>query len=335
MDKNNNIVLGHGSGGKLMHELIQSLFVKYFDPEMLSGSTDSAILASNGGQLVFTTDSYVVDPIFFPGGNIGNLAVCGTVNDLAVMGAQPVYMSAGFILEEGFSMTELGQVVKTMAEEASRAGIKIVTGDTKVVRKGQCDKVFINTSGIGFFVNDKRVGGVIDPGDSVLINGFIADHGMAVMGARESLNLSSEIQSDHACLHELMSDILEVSDVKFARDATRGGLAGVLVELAQQYQLGVEIDETTIPIRDETTGICDMLGFDPLHVANEGKVVLVVPRGNLGKVLDVMKNHTLGRHAAHIGAISREHPGQVIMHTAIGGKRMIQQLSGEQLPRIC
>lgn len=335
MEKNKHIVLGHGSGGKLMHELIESIFVKYFYNEVLVREEDSAVLSFSSENLVFTTDSYVVDPVFFPGGNIGKLAVCGTVNDLAVMGATPRYLSVGFIIEEGFPLKDIETIVKSMAREAKAAGVDIVTGDTKVVRKGQCDKIFINTSGIGLLDAPSHIKGEVESNDAILLNGYIADHGMAVMGARESLNLSEAIRSDCACLHHLLHHIRQEVDVKFARDATRGGLATVLSELAQKKNVGVEIEEDAIPLQEDTASICEMLGFDPLHVANEGKVLLVVPGHQANKTLDILKKHDLGKAAAIIGEITAAHPQKVVMHTSIGGKRFVQMLSGEQLPRIC
>lgn len=335
MEKTKYVVLGHGSGGKLMHELIENVFVKHLYNEVLAREEDSAVLPFSSENLVFTTDSYVVDPVFFPGGNIGKLAVCGTVNDLAVMGATPKYFSVSFIIEEGFPIKDLEIIVKSMAEEATAAGVIIATGDTKVVKKGQCDKIFINTSGIGQLDARCLIKGEVESTDAILLNGYIADHGMAVMGARESLNLSEAIQSDCACLHHLLHQLMREVEVKFARDATRGGLATVLSELAQKRNVGVEIEEEAIPLREDTAGICEMLGFDPLHVANEGKVVLIVPRHQASKALNILRSHELGKDAAIVGEITATHLRKVVMHTSIGGKRMVQMLSGEQLPRIC
>ncbi|NBC84029.1 MAG: hydrogenase expression/formation protein HypE [Bacteroidetes bacterium] len=333
MDK--YIVLGHGSGGKLSQELIRNIFLRYFDNDTLNALDDSAVLPIEGNEIAFTTDSFVVDPIIFPGGDIGKLAICGTVNDLAVMGAVPNYLSAGFILEEGLSLKTLENVVKSMANTAKQAGIKIVTGDTKVVHKGQCDQLFINTSGIGLINTKFKDNGNVEPGDAIIINGYIADHGMTIVGAREGLHLSSQIQSDCACLHTLIQALASEVEIKLARDVTRGGLATVLVELVQNSIYGIEILESAIPLRNETAGICDMLGFDPLHVANEGKLVMVVPEAQSEKAITVLKKHELGVNAAYIGNITKANPGKVVMNTVIGGKRMIQLLSGEQLPRIC
>ena len=269
------ILLDHGSGGQLSHELIDRLFVKYFDNDTLRAQGDSAILPHPTSPIAFTTDSYVVQPIFFPGGNIGKLAVCGTVNDLAVSGARPLYLSCGFIIEEGLPFSELETIVQTMAEEAQKAGVQIVTGDTKVVERGSCDKLFINTAGIGIFDtrrDAKFCVSTIQPGDKIIINGPIADHGMAIMGKRNELDFQSDIQSDCASLNGLIEKVLTVSgQVHFMRDATRGGVATVLCEIAEKHTLGVALEETAIPLNENTRGICELLGFDPLYVANEAK----------------------------------------------------------------
>ncbi len=333
------ILLGYGSGGKLTHELISNLFVKYFSNDILELQTDSAVLDIGTGKVAFTTDSFVVDPVFFPGGNIGKLAIAGTVNDLAVSGATPVYLSASFIIEEGFSLSELETIVRTMADEAGKAGVKIVTGDTKVVNKGKCDKVFINTSGIGLLPEDKvniGSGKNIETGDKIIINGTIADHGMSIMAAREGLNFSTEIESDCACLNGMIRSALDVSEnVRFMRDATRGGLATVLCELAADRDFGVEIYEDKIPVNENVRGICELLGFDPLYVANEGKVVMVVGKDDAEKVLSVLRRNEFGRNAAIIGEVTNEHKGKAWLTTGIGGRRIIDMLAGEQLPRIC
>jgi hydrogenase expression/formation protein HypE len=337
MDK--NILLGHGSGGKLSHDLIKDLFVKYFSNNILKEQTDAAVISVTTEMLSFTTDSFVVDPIFFPGGDIGKLAVAGTVNDLAVSGAKPLYLSAGFIIEEGFAFTELEKIVKSMAEEAKLAGIKIVTGDTKVVNRGKCDKVFINTTGVGELLpKDVQIGNGsnIQPGDKVIINGTIGDHGMAVMAAREELSFKTDIQSDCACLNHLIGEALSVTgQMKFMRDATRGGLATVLCELVENRNFGIEIDESALPVNENVRGMCELLGFDPLYVANEGKVVLVIGKEDADKVLETLKKNVLGKNAAIIGEIVGEHKGKAWMTTGIGGRRIIDMLAGEQLPRIC
>jgi len=339
------ILLDHGSGGMLTHQLIQEVFGAHFYNKTLSALTDSALLTMSSGMLAFTTDSYVVKPIEFPGGNIGKLAVCGTVNDLAVSGARPVYLSAGFILEEGLPYEMLETIVQTMAEEARNAGVHIVTGDTKVVEKGACDQLFINTAGIGVLEESYHaisMGTHVQVGDKVLINGSIAEHGMAVLGKRNELDFSTDIVSDCASLHGLIASALTASSVPtsgsgihFMRDATRGGLATVLCELAQQRQVGIELDETAIPVQESVMGLCELLGFDPLYVANEGKVAMVVKKDNAESVLDAMRHHPLGKKSAVIGKIVAEHPGNVVLHTSVGGKRIVDILSGAQLPRIC
>lgn len=329
------ILLGHGSGGQLSHELISKVFVKHFNNEILQQQTDAAIL----DNIAFTTDAYVVDPIFFPGGNIGHLAVCGTVNDLAVSGAIPKYLSAAFIIEEGFPVSDLELIVKTMAEEAEKAGVKIVTGDTKVVNKGQCDKVFINTAGIGMIDSKHQhisTGKNIEAGDVILINGSIGDHGMAIMAARNFAEFKTDIVSDCASLNGLIGNVLAAGcRVKFMRDATRGGIATVLSELAQMKNVGIEIDEHKVPVNENVRGMCELLGFDPFYVANEGKVLMVVHKDDADKTLSIIRQHTCGRFGEIIGRVVDEHRGKAILHTEIGGKRIIDKLAGEQLPRIC
>lgn len=337
--KNKYILLGHGSGGTLSHNLIENLFVKYFDSPELKQQTDSAILDINSQNIAFTTDSYVVSPIFFPGGNIGKLAIAGTVNDLAVSGAIPKYLSCGFIIEEGLPIEDLEIIVKTMADEAKKAGVRIVTGDTKVVDKGSCDKVFINTAGIGIIDDNRKnisFGKEIKAGDKIIINGSIADHGMTIMAKRNDLNLNIEVNSDCACLNTLIDEVLSVSDkIKFMRDATRGGIATVLAELAKSNDFGIEIDESSIPVKEPVRGICELLGFDPMYVANEGKVIMVVSAEDAEIVLQTLKKNEYGKDSAIIGEVVDNHLGKGWITTEIGGKRIIDMLSGEQLPRIC
>ncbi len=334
-----NILLGHGSGGRLSHDLIKDLFIKYFSNDILDEQTDAAVLNINSDRLSYTTDSFVVDPIFFPGGDIGKLAIAGTVNDLAVSGAAPLYLSASFIIEEGFSVKDLEIIVRSMSEEAKKAGVKIVTGDTKVVNRGQCDKVFINTTGIGQLPDKCKnigTGAGIEPGDKIIINGTIGDHGMSIMAAREGINFSAEIESDCACLNHLIKRALDVSDkIKFMRDATRGGVATVLCELTEKRNFGIEINEEAVPVRENVRGMCELLGFDPLYVANEGKVLIVVGKDDADKVLDVLKQDEFGKDAAIIGEIVDEHHARAWLNTGIGGRRIIDMLAGEQLPRIC
>ncbi len=339
------ILLDHGSGGKLTHQLIQDLFVKHFGNNALAALTDSALLNIEQGMLAFTTDSYVVNPIFFPGGNIGKLAVCGTVNDLAVSGARPLYLSAGFIIEEGFLFHDLEKIVLTMAEEAAECGVTIVTGDTKVVEKGACDHIFINTAGIGMLEEKYQhisYGTKIRVGDKILINGHIADHGMAVLGKRNELDFSTAIVSDCVALNGLIVKLLEVashssepSTIHFMRDATRGGIATVLCEVAQDRNVGILLNEIAIPVRESVTGLCELLGFDPLYIANEGKTVLIVAKDETDTVLNEMRKDLLGKDSAIIGEIVADHPGTVVLKTEVGGRRIVDMLSGAQLPRIC
>ena len=338
-NKTDQILLGHGSGGKLSHDLIDNLFAKHFDNPVLRQQSDSALITVDGQHLAFTTDSFVVDPIFFPGGDIGKLAIAGTVNDLAVSGATPKYLSVGFIIEEGFLFSDLERIVLTMAEEAKKAGVIIATGDTKVVDKGKCDKVFINTSGIGIIAEKHlgiSLGKKIQPGDKIIINGSIGDHGMSVMAARNDLNITADIQSDCACLNELINDALNISDqIKFMRDATRGGLGTVISEVVKGRDFGIQIDEDKIGLNDSVRGMCELLGFDPLYVANEGKVVMIVGKDDANKVLDKIKESHFGKGASIIGAITNDHSGMAWLQTMVGGKRIIDMLSGQQLPRIC
>ncbi len=338
MDK--TILLGHGSGGKMSHELITNLFLKYFRP--LDNDlflTDSALIPVSGHPCTFTTDSYVVNPIFFPGGNIGKLAVCGTVNDLSVSGSKPAYLSASFIIEEGFSIAELEKIVSTMAEEAHNAGVRIITGDTKIVNKGQCDKVFVNTTGIGFI--EERYANIssgvsIEKGDKIIINGSLGDHAIAVLGARNELHIDPDITSDCASLNGLIRSVIKKDiEMKFMRDVTRGGLATVLCELSDQLSFGTEIYEKDIPVKENVRGVCEMLGFDPLYLANEGKVMMVVKEHDAENVIGIMKNHPLGSESMIIGEVVDDHPGMNVLHTKIGGRRIIDMLAGEQLPRIC
>lgn len=336
---NKQILLGHGSGGKLSHDLIIELFLKYFDNPTLNSQTDSALLKIESENIAFTTDSYVVDPVFFPGGDIGKLAVAGTVNDIAVSGAKPLFLSASFIIEEGLPLSDLTTIVKSMAEEAKKAGVIIVTGDTKVVNKGKCDKIFINTSGIGI-LNKKHKnissGKNIKTGDKIIINGTIGDHGMAILSARNELNIKSNIVSDCACLNHLIEKALSVSsEIKFMRDATRGGVATILSELSENKNFGIQINESSVKVKEEVRGMCEILGFDPLYVANEGKVLMIVGRKDAEKVLKILKQDKLGKDSTIIGEIVDEHPGKSWITTGIGGKRIIDMLAGEQLPRIC
>ena len=333
------ILLSHGNGGRMMHHLIENLFLKYFENPILNEQTDAAILTVDSPEMAFTTDSFVIDPLFFPGGNIGKLAVCGTVNDLAVSGADPLYISVAFIIEEGFSMKELELIVRSLAEEAVKAQVIVVTGDTKVVNKGKCDKLFINTAGIGSVRKENRLVSKarnIQPGDLIIINGTIGDHGLAVMSARESFNFKTPVVSDCASLNHLIRQVLDQSSrVKFMRDPTRGGVATVLNELAGKTGLGIEIDESALPVTRGVTAMCELLGFDPLHIANEGKVLIVADPVEGDHILEIMKKNNLGKQSAIIGRITGDHPGKVMLKTETGGRRIIDSLTGDPLPRIC
>lgn len=331
------IVLGHGSGGRLSADLIQHLFVPLFDNPALASLNDQATLELNGLRLAFTTDSFVINPLFFPGGDIGSLAVHGTVNDLAVSGATPLFLSAGFILEEGLAMDALGRIATSMGRAAREAGVQIVTGDTKVVEKGHGDGLFINTAGIGVIPAGVRIAAdQARPGDVVIVSGTVGDHGMAIMSVREGLAFESALVSDSAPLHTLVAAMLDVTrEIHCLRDATRGGVAAVLNELAAQSRAGIDLDEGAIPVRPAVQAACEMLGMDPLYVANEGKLVAIVPAEHADAVLDAMRRHPLGSEAAIIGRVVDEHPGMVVARTAIGGRRVVDMPLGEILPRIC
>lgn len=334
----NNVLLAHGSGGKLSRQLIEEMFFPHFKNPAEIKKSDAATLPWNKNNIVFTTDSFVVDPLFFPGGNIGTLAVSGTINDLAVAGAIPKYLSAGFIIEEGLPMADLEKIVTSMAEEAEKAGVFIVTGDTKVVDKGKCDKLFINTAGVGESIPGYAHVGApksIQPGDKIIINGFIADHGMAVLAAREGITVKGLV-SDVCPLNRLIAGLLKAGcDIRFMRDATRGGLATVLNEMVIDQEVGILIDETPVPVRENVRGICEMLGFDPLYVANEGKVVLAVSPKDEMKTLEILQKHDYGKGAATIGEVTASNKGMVVLNTRVGGQRIIDMLTGDQLPRIC
>ena len=331
------ILLGHGSGGVLTSQLIEGIFLPAFANPVLARLDDQAVVELGGARLAFTTDSYVVTPLFFPGGDIGSLAIHGTVNDLAMSGARPLYLSVGFILEEGFAIDDLRRIVLSMRDAAHSAGIAVVTGDTKVVGKGSGDKVFINTSGIGLVPTGVRISADrARAGDAVLLSGTVGDHGMAIMTKREGLGLDGDIASDTAALHGLVARMLDACpDVHVLRDPTRGGVAGVLGEIAARASVGVEIEEAAIPVREEVRGACEILGFDPLYVANEGKLVAVVPEEAAAAVLSAMHDDPHGRAAVRIGRVTHDHPGLVVMRTAIGGSRVLERAYGELLPRIC
>ncbi|HHT9158780.1 MAG: hydrogenase expression/formation protein HypE [Planctomycetes bacterium GWF2_39_10] len=335
--KNDKITLAHGSGGKLTHELIRQLFLPNFSNEALSQLGDSAILQFNGARLAFTTDSYVVKPLFFPGGDIGRLAVSGTINDLAVVGAKPMFLSAGFIIEEGFEMSLLEKVVNSMKETAAVAGVEIVTGDTKVVERGSVDNLYINTCGIGVVNNGVNLSiSRIEIGDKIIISGTIADHGLAVISERESLGFSPSIKSDCAPLSGLIGRLINSgANIKFMRDPTRGGLATTLNEIVNTKKYGILINEQNIPINNNVRALCEILGYDPLYIANEGKVVIVASANDAAKVCDILKEDDLGKDAEIIGEALKEPQGKVCLKTVIGGTRIIDMLVGDQLPRIC
>jgi hydrogenase expression/formation protein HypE len=332
-----HILLGHGSGGKLTARLIENVILPAFRNPALERLDDQAILPFGGARLAFTTDSYVVTPIFFPGGDIGELAVNGTVNDLAMGGARPLYLSLALILEEGLAMEELQRVIASVRRAAERAHVEVVTGDTKVVGRGSGDKIFINTTGIGIVppgvdLSSSRV----EAGDRILVSGPIGDHGIAILSRREGLEFDGQIESDTAPLHELVAALLESEpSVHALRDPTRGGVAATLVEIATRRKLGIEVDESAVPVRDAVRGACEILGLDPLLVANEGKLVAFVPEAGAENALQALQRHPLGREARLIGRVTEEHPGFVTLRTPIGGQRILDLPFGESLPRIC
>jgi hydrogenase expression/formation protein HypE len=332
------IVLGHGSGGKLTAELIEKIFLPAFSNPVLDKLDDQAVLQVNGSRLAFTTDSFVVTPIFFPGGDIGTLAINGTVNDLAMCGAKPLYLAAAFILEEGLPADDLLRVVDSMRAAAHAAGVQLVAGDTKVVNRGKGDKVFITTTGIGLVGESINISADrAQPGDKILVSGYVGDHGMAIMSRRENLEFEGAIESDCAPLNGLVSAMLEAggSNIHCLRDPTRGGIATTLNELAVRSKVGMSLMEQSVPVRDSVRGACEILGLDPLYVANEGKLLAVVAADAADAVLERMRQHPLGAAAAAIGQIVFDHPGMVLMRTAIGGTRVLDVMFGEQLPRIC
>ncbi|MEQ3651971.1 MAG: hydrogenase expression/formation protein HypE [Glaciecola sp.] len=342
--KTATITMSHGAGGKAMHKLIDEIMLSAFNSysnglveQEDQARVDLAELQLMGNKLAFTTDSYVVDPLFFPGGDIGKLAVTGTINDLAVGGAKPLYLSCGFILEEGLPIDTLKKVVDSMQETASKAGVKIVTGDTKVVPKGACDKIFINTSGIGVISAKVNIqANRAESDDVVIVNGYVGDHGAAIVDARGELALDIDIQTDCEALHELVASMLSVCpDIHCMRDATRGGLITVLNEFAAASGCNIEVEESSIPVRDEVRGVCEILGLDPLYLANEGKLVAVIPNQYAQAVLEAMQTLPCGQHASVIGKVVASERSQVILNTRFGTRRIADVLVGDQLPRIC
>jgi hydrogenase expression/formation protein HypE len=330
------ILLAHGSGGRLAHDLVEKSFVRALANPLLDRLDDSAVFELSG-RLAFTTDSYVVSPIFFPGGDIGKLAICGTVNDLATSGAKPLYLSLAFIIEEGLSLSELEKVVDSVKQAAGEAGVKIVTGDTKVVPRGSADKLFINTAGLGLIPEGVSISGSnAKPGDKVILSGTIGDHGIAVISQREGLGFATKLESDCAPLGGLVADMLKASpNIHSLRDPTRGGLATTLNELARQSKVSIRIEEAKIPLREEVLAACEMLGFDSLYVANEGKMVAIVPPEDADRVLKAMRRNKYGKDAAIIGEVGAEKPGRVVMKTVLGSHRIVDMLVGDLLPRIC
>lgn len=331
------VQLSHGGGGRLTGQLIERMFRTALGNEFLDQDHDGALLTMSSADLAFTTDSFVVDPLFFPGGNIGDLAVNGTVNDLACCGAIPRYLSLAFILEEGLPMEDLWRVVLSIKEAAGRAGVKIVTGDTKVVERGKGDGVFINTSGIGERIEGSRISpGRCEPGDVVLINGSIAEHGICILSQREKLGFSPAIESDTVSLSPMLTDLVQqLSSIKVLRDPTRGGLASALNEISTNSRTGIELYEDRIAVSETVRGACEILGLDPLYVANEGKVVVILPEEDAERALEIMRSHPEGQQSELIGRIKQEQPGTVRLRTLVGSSRIVDMLSGEQLPRIC
>jgi hydrogenase expression/formation protein HypE len=332
-----SVLLGHGSGGRLSAELLRNIFLPAFHNPLLARLEDQAVLEVGGVRLAFTTDSFVVKPLFFRGGDIGSLAVHGTVNDLAMGGARPVALSAAFILEEGFPLPELRRIAESMARAAAAAGVPIVTGDTKVVERGSGDGVYINTAGIGIVPGGVNLSAAnARPGDAVLLSGAIGDHGIAILSAREGLELDGAIASDSAPLHGLVEAMLAVtSQVRAMRDPTRGGVASALNEIAAQSHVGITLREEAIPVHAGVRGACEILGLDPLYVANEGKLIAIVPPEHAAELLDAVRRHPLSTEAAIIGTVTERDPGMVTMRTAFGTTRIVDMLAGDQLPRIC
>jgi hydrogenase expression/formation protein HypE len=337
LEKSKQVLLAHGSGGKLSQELVRNMFVGELANDTLCRMDDSACLDLGGGRLAFTTDSYVVSPIFFPGGDIGKLAVCGTVNDLSTSGATPKYLSLAMIIEEGLPFEELARVVQSIKITAAEASVSIVTGDTKVVNRGKADKLFINTAGIGVVPPEVNISGCnARPGDVIMLSGSIGDHGMAIMARREGFSFNVPVESDCAPLNGLVANMMKVSNnIHVLRDPTRGGLATTLNEIATQSKIGIEIDESRIPVKDAVRTACELLGFDPLYVANEGKMIAIVAREDADKVLKAMRANLYGAEAAIIGEVTPEHKNRVVLRTALGARRIVDMLSGELLPRIC
>ncbi len=337
IEKPEEIRLAHGGGGRFSQQLIEEVFLPIFGNEYLNPLDDSAVLNILSSRIAFTTDSFTVDPVFFPGGDIGRLAVCGTVNDISMVGAKPLYLSAGFIIEEGFLISDLKRIVKSASEAAEEAGVMIVTGDTKVVQRGKADGIYINTSGIGVLREGVQISASkAQIGDSIVVSGPLGYHGMAVVTSREDFGFRTKIKSDVAPLNHLVERMLETTKhIHAMRDATRGGVATVLNEIAGQSGVAIELEETKIPVAEEVKGACELLGFDPLYVANEGVLVVCLPSSEAEKIVDVMRQLPIGKKSAIIGRVVAEPTGKVVLRTQIGSHRIVDMLSGEQLPRIC
>lgn len=335
--KTDAILLDHGSGGRLSHQLFTSLILPAFNNPALSEMHDGARLDMEGRRVAFSTDTYVVDPVFFPGGDIGDLAINGTVNDIAMCGATPLFLSVGFVLEEGFPLAHLERILNSMRTAAERAGVKVVTGDTKVVPSGTADKIFVNTAGIGLIPDGIEISSNrARPGDEIILSGTIADHGATILIQREGMHFESAVTSDTAPLNHMVHNMLSACrDVHVLRDPTRGGVGTALNEIAEKSKVGIRIFEDRIPVRDDVSGICELLGLDPLYVANEGKLLAFVKPEDTPDVIAVMKGDPLGANACVIGEAVKDHPGRVYLQTPIGGNRIVDMLTGEQLPRIC
>ena len=331
------VMLAHGGGGSLSNKLIEKMFFSEFDNDYLNKMHDGAVFQTQNGKMAFSTDSFVIQPIFFPGGNIGELAVYGTVNDIACCGAVPQYLSLGFIIEEGLPMNDLWKIVQSIKFAADKAGVQIVTGDTKVVEKGKGDKIFINTSGVGIVKDGVNISPEnCQPGDKIIVSGTVADHGISIMSLRAGLEFETEIESDTAPLNHMIQEILEVSDnITVLRDPTRGGLASTLNEIASSSEKGIMLYEDKIPLREDVKGVCEMLGLDPLYVANEGKLLVFVAENDVEKVLNTMQKNEFGKNAAIIGEVQESNDKIVKLKTSIGTTRIVDMISGEQLPRIC
>jgi hydrogenase expression/formation protein HypE len=335
--RSGSVDMTHGSGGRATAQLVEELFLHHFDNELLRQGNDQAAFTAPPGRLVMSTDCHVIAPLFFPGGDIGSLSVHGTINDVAMSGARPLYLSAGFILEEGLALARLERIVASMARASREAGVPVVTGDTKVVERGKGDGVFITTTGVGVVPAGVRISGELaQPGDAILVSGSIGDHGVTIMSSRENLGFDTDLRSDSAALHTLVAAMLDAAPgIHCLRDPTRGGLATTLNELAHQSGVGMLLREDDIPVQPAVAAACELLGLDPLYVANEGKLVCICPADDAGRLLDAMRAHPLGRRAAVIGEVVPDGHGFVRMQTGFGGCRVVDWLSGEQLPRIC